>query len=121
LFSEVRVCQGATAALRLPPGGRTGTGLGRGVEVGDLVKLPVVRLPGALDLHLTYLTRANLRKADLTEANLTAVDLRKADLSGANLSGANLTTTGDENIQLPPDLKPPAHWNVKTDEQIEEN
>jgi Pentapeptide repeats (8 copies) len=53
------------------------------------------------------------------------------DFSGANLSGANLSTTrdltqdqleeayGDKNTTLPPDLKPPAHWDVKTDEQIE--
>ena len=27
--------------------------------------------------------------------------------------------SGDEHTLLPPDLKPPAHWNVKTDEQIE--
>jgi hypothetical protein len=48
------------------------------------------------------------------------------DLSGVNLSGSDqLTqeqlqeTTGDENTQPPPDLKPPAHRNLKTDEQIE--
>jgi hypothetical protein len=29
--------------------------------------------------------------------------------------------SGDEITRLPPDLKPPAHWNVKTDEQPEED
>jgi hypothetical protein len=89
---------------------------------------------------------ANLEGADLSGANLRPVDLsgmnlRRADLSGMNLLGANLSaadlsaadlsaayhviqaqldeTNGDENTRLPPDLKPPAHWGVKTDEQIE--
>ena len=30
------------------------------------------------------------------------------------------TKLGDNETQLPPYLKPPAHWNVRTDEQIEE-
>jgi hypothetical protein len=38
------------------------------------------------------------------------------------LSQAQLEeTTGDENTQLPPNLKPPAHWGVKTDDQSEEH
>jgi hypothetical protein len=49
------------------------------------------------------------------------------DLSGANLSKAKhltqerlaKTRTGDEFTLLPPTLKPPAHWGVKTDEQPE--
>jgi hypothetical protein len=61
-----------------------------------------------LDLHNTYLSRANLSGADLGEAE----GLTQADLED---------TTGNETTQLPPDLKPPAHWNVKTDEQIEED
>jgi hypothetical protein len=46
-----------------------------------------------------------------------------ADLSLAtHLTQAQLElATGDENTRLPPDLKPPAHWNVQTDEQIEED
>jgi len=63
--------------------------------------------------------------------DLHAANLREADLWGANLSGANLwgaehltqeqleMTTGDDATRLPSDLKPPAHWGVKTDEQIE--
>jgi hypothetical protein len=78
------------------------------------------------------LTGAYLKAAELSEADLRAADLRAAELSGANLSGAYLseaehltqeqlenTRSGDEDTKLPPDLKPPAHWNVKTDEQIE--
>jgi hypothetical protein len=64
---------------------------------------------------------------DLSGAtNLSGADLSGADLSGAFLSGVNLSqaqldeTNGDENTQLPPDLKPPAHWGVKTDKQFEE-
>ena len=79
------------------------------------------------------LSRANLRGADLTEADLTGADLTEAVLTGANLSGANLFKAvqltkeqlqgvlGDENTKLPSHLKPPAQWNVKTDEQPEEN
>jgi hypothetical protein len=29
--------------------------------------------------------------------------------------------TGDENTRLPPDLNPPAHWAVTTDEQLRED
>jgi len=46
----------------------------------------------------------------------------------ANLSEAkNLTqeqlqqTIGDERTKIPSDLKPPAHWGVKTDEHPEED
>jgi hypothetical protein len=69
--------------------------------------------------------------ADLTGADLTEADLSGAILSGATLSGADLSTasltreelepaTGDENTRLPPELDPPAHWGVKTDEQAKE-
>jgi len=87
-------------------------------------------LSGA-DLSYTDLTEANLTRADLSGANLYGADLSGANFSGANLSGVNLSivwhltqkqleeTTGDENTHLPSDLKPPAHWSGKTDEQIE--
>ncbi len=93
------------------------------------------------DLSGAILSEADLSEADLSGAILWGAILSGADLSGAILSGAgllradlsgakNLTqaqlkeTTGDENTQLPADLKPPAHWTVKTvktDEQIEED
>jgi len=73
------------------------------------------------------LTRVNLYEADLVEALLVEANLEGANLSRANLMGAEHLTQeqleetydGDENTQLPPDLKPPAHWNVKLDEQNE--
>jgi pentapeptide repeat protein len=94
------------------------------------------------DLSGAPLSEADLRDADLRDANLSRANLSlallsvallgrasllsRANLSGAYLSGAqHLTqeqlekTTGDEKTSLPPDLKPPAHWNVKTDEQLE--
>jgi Pentapeptide repeats (8 copies) len=65
---------------------------------------------------------------DFVPTNLKDANLSGADLSGAYLTGAvDLTqeqleeTNGDKNTRLPPDLKPPAHWNVKSDEQIEGN
>jgi hypothetical protein len=90
-----------------------------------------------LDLHQTNLSGANLWHADLSGADLRQANLRQADLMQANLWQANLIqanlsrarnlapaqleeTTGDENTTLPSDLKPPAHWNVKTDEQSKE-
>jgi hypothetical protein len=86
----------------------------------------------SLDLSETNLTKANLFGADLAGADLAGASLRGADLSGADLIGLvfsveNLTqeqlkeTTGDESTRLPPHLKPPAHWGVKTDEQTEED
>ena len=83
------------------------------------------------DLCGEPLSEADLRDADLSGANLSGAVLSEVNLSEANLSGADLRgaiflfqeqleeTTGDENTQLPSNLKPPAHWNVKTDEQIE--
>jgi uncharacterized protein YjbI with pentapeptide repeats len=80
------------------------------------------------DLYRANLTEANLSEASLSEANLSEANLTGAHLSGADLSGAkNLIqeqldqAEGDENTRLPPDLKPPAHWNVKTAEQPEED
>jgi hypothetical protein len=96
------------------------------------VKLSEAELDG-VDLRRTNLSgaeffRANLWGADLSGALFPAADLSGADLSGADLSGAAFLTQkqldetklGDNETQLPPDLKPPAHWNVRTDEQIEE-
>jgi uncharacterized protein YjbI with pentapeptide repeats len=65
---------------------------------------------------------AKLNDANLSRALLSGALLSRANLSGANLSGANLSgaagltqeqlqeVLGDENTQLPFDLKPPAHW-----------
>jgi Pentapeptide repeats (8 copies) len=73
------------------------------------------------NLFSADLFEAHLSEADLFEANFLAVDLSGADLSGSlHLTQKQLTeTAGDEDTKLPPDLKPPAHWDVKTDEQIE--
>jgi uncharacterized protein YjbI with pentapeptide repeats len=79
-----------------------------------------------VELRGADLTEGNFSSANLTGAILFGANFRGANLSGANLSGAYLTrlilsqaqlerTIGDGNTQLPPDLKPPAHWNVKTD------
>jgi Pentapeptide repeats (8 copies) len=83
------------------------------------------RLSGAdlsgADLSGASLRGANLRGADLSKVNLREVDLRGANLTEANLTEANLTeanltdeqlrlTQGDETTQIPPHLKPPAHW-----------
>ena len=87
--------------------------------------------PEPLDLQFTNVFRANLKGANLSGADLPGAYLLGADLSHANLKGADLAeaeyltqeqmegTVGDEKTKLPPDLKPPAHWNVKTDEQGE--
>jgi Pentapeptide repeats (8 copies) len=86
-------------------------------------------LSGA-DLWEANLTRAYLDEANLDEADLTGADLWEANLSYAKLdrmSVGNLTqkqleeTIGDENTVLPSHLKPPEHWNVKPDEQPEED
>jgi Pentapeptide repeats (8 copies) len=70
---------------------------------------------------------------DLRETNLSGAGLVDANLSGANLSGAILyraqhltqeqmeLAEGDKNTELSPQLKPPAHWGVKTDEQPDED
>jgi hypothetical protein len=61
-------------------------------------------------------------RIDLHETHLTGADLQEANLRGAILTQEQLEeTTGDENIKLPPHLTSPAHWGVKTDEQIEED
>jgi Pentapeptide repeats (8 copies) len=59
---------------------------------------------------------------DLSEAILVGATLTGADLSTAHLTQQELErATGDENTRLPPDLKPPAHWGVKPDEQAKED
>src|SRR5215203_772656 len=106
------------------------------------VKLSEAELDG-VDLRRTHLPEADLSWANLSGAFLAGANLAGADLSGAilwvtklsgalfpaaDLSGAAFLTQkqldetklGDNETQLPPYLKPPAHWNVRTDEQIEE-
>jgi hypothetical protein len=94
--------------------------------------LSAANLSGAIllnaNLSRAILYGANLSGAVLTRADLSGADLSGADLSGADLSGArHLTqrqlglTEGDKSTFLPPPLKPPAHWGVKTDEQPEED
>jgi uncharacterized protein YjbI with pentapeptide repeats len=85
---------------------------------------------GDANLGGADLSNANLEHANLQEANLQGTDLYGAGLQGASLQGADLrrtdltqaqlnVTNGDETTELPPGLKPPAHWKVKTDERIE--
>jgi hypothetical protein len=93
---------------------------------------------GTIDLRATDLRGASLRGAHLERASLWAVHLERADLGGAYLGGAdlgganlrearNLTqaqldeANGAETTRLPPSLKPPGHWAVKSDEQAEED
>ena len=76
---------------------------------------------------------ARLYGADLSGAYLRGAFLTSANLMEANLSGADLSEThfltqkqlertyGGENTVLPSSLKPPEHWDVKTDEQPEED
>jgi Pentapeptide repeats (8 copies) len=78
-------------------------------------------LTGAI-LSGVSLTGANLTGANLTGAILDPAILTEANLKGANLKGAKLTAVigltqeqleqaeGDETTQIPPPLKPPAHW-----------
>jgi hypothetical protein len=86
------------------------------------------------NLTAVYLSKAHLCEAKLREAILFGADLRGAILLGADLTGADVskailseaydltqeqlekTRFGNEDTQLPPDLTPPEHWNVKTDE-----
>lgn len=81
---------------------------------------------GGADLTGAYLWRANLRGAFFGGANLLRAKLTGADLTGVDLSNVdNLVqeqleeAEGDENTSLPSYLKPPAHWDVKTVEQVE--
>jgi hypothetical protein len=111
----------------------------RGADLHE-AHLPAARLEGA-DLFAAVLMGADLNGATLNGARLDGALLNGADLSfarfngatlnGTYLRGANLTqarfltqeqlevTTGNKNTQLPPGLKPPAHWGVGAAEQIE--
>jgi uncharacterized protein YjbI with pentapeptide repeats len=121
-----------------------------GAELGQ-ANLTKARLTGAdlseadlsgADLSGALLSEADpfyrYREADLSGAYLPGARLTGARLTGAVLSGAVLfevrsflyadltqeqleQAEGDENTQLPPHLKPPAHWGVKADEQPEED
>ena len=110
---------------------------GANLSGADLIvaNLSAAYLPRA-DLSAAYLagadlSRANLAGANLLGARLYGVDLSNVNLSGASLYGVDLSRTqnltqeqleqaeGNKNTKLPPDLKPPAHWGVKTDEQTE--
>jgi hypothetical protein len=100
--------------------------------------------PEPLDLGKTNLSGANLDSANLSAANLTGANLSGAKLRGEALVPVqegpedgllrrglvevqNLTqeqlekTYGDATTILPPHLKAPAHWGVKTDEQADED
>jgi hypothetical protein len=85
-----------------------------GANLSD-ANLSEANLRGA-DLSGAHLSGAHLSGAHLSGADLSGADLIAADLIGADLKGANLIqeqlemTYGDEDTQLPPDLKPPAHW-----------
>jgi uncharacterized protein YjbI with pentapeptide repeats len=94
----------------------------------DLSEANLVRADlSRAELSETDLTRAALSGADLQEADLSKAILAGATLTGADLSTASLTqeelepATGDENTRLPTELNPPAHWAVKTDEQVRED
>jgi uncharacterized protein YjbI with pentapeptide repeats len=84
-------------------------------------------LQGTL-LQGAHLPMANLQRADLQEANLLGANLLGANLQGANLQGATGLSqeqlgkaVGNKGTRLPRNLKTPAHWGVKTAEQIEED
>jgi hypothetical protein len=68
-----------------------------------------------------------LKKADLISSIMSPNAWGVRPNYGAYLSEAKLiqdeleSATGDENTRLPPDLKPPAHWGVKPDEQAKED
>jgi uncharacterized protein YjbI with pentapeptide repeats len=95
--------------------------------------LPSANLAGAFlsaDLSWANLTLADLRGAelggaDLRRAGLGGAKLREASLGGADLRGADPTqkqldeATGNKNTQLPHGLVLPAHWEGRTDKQIE--
>jgi hypothetical protein len=106
------------------------------VVVYDTVPPDSRHKDGSIPLHTAIVggifgvgsLRGNLSGANLTGTNLTQKQLEEgAILSGANLFRALLNQkqleapAGDEDTKLPPDLKPPAHWSGKTDEQPKEN
>ena len=64
------------------------------------------------------LTGANLFRSDLVRATLAGADISTArSLAQEELEGAN----ADENTRLPPEIDPPAHWGVKSDESSKED
>jgi uncharacterized protein YjbI with pentapeptide repeats len=86
-----------------------------GADLSDAV-LFLAHLPG-VDLSAADLSAANFSWANLAGANLSGANPTDMTLSGANLSGTQHLTQeqleqahGDEETQLPPRLKPPAHW-----------
>jgi Pentapeptide repeats (8 copies) len=111
----------------------------QGVDLEDAF-LQGASLQGAI------LNGANLQEADLLTADLQGADLQGANLQGtrlqdvflqgtrlreADLQGADLRATygltqeqlehayRDQHTLYPDNLKPPAHWSGRTDEQIE--
>jgi hypothetical protein len=115
------------ASLRsaiIVPAGVSTEEVSRELNSGEPVSRELLSAP---DLRDADLREADLRGARLFDGvRLSGANLSGADLSGADLSGAQHLTQeqleqaeGDENTQLPPPLKRPEHWGVKTDEQPE--
>lgn len=75
-----------------------------GGQVSAIERLVKYSIPlNSVDLHNTFLERANLRGASLQGSNLknaqlAGADLRGADLSGADLRGANLVGANLANV-----------------------
>jgi hypothetical protein len=74
------------------------------------------------------LQEADLRGANLSRAHLEMTNLIRADLEGANLKGARGVTQkqmvrafGDQNTELPEDVKRPASWGASTIEHTDED
>jgi uncharacterized protein YjbI with pentapeptide repeats len=122
-FTRANLIRADLSTSDLAGANLTGANLtGASLTGADLTE---ARLTGAL-LWSAHLDSADLTRADLSRADLSRADLRGANLTGADLSGSlHLTqkrlteTAGDEDTKLPTDLKPPASWDVKTDEQGE--
>jgi hypothetical protein len=89
-------------------------------------------LSGTLFSDADLFSRVDPQIAAQIELTILQATIEEEVLSDTNLSGADLSqarhltqeqleaTTGDGNTQIPSHLKPPAHWGVKTDEQIDE-
>jgi hypothetical protein len=104
----------------IAPVGSDASVLSRELSRGEL---PPEAIIAAADLSGADLSGADLSGAIIADANLSGARLSGADLSGAqHLTQEQLEEAdGDEHTQLPPYLTPPAHWDVKTDEQPEED
>jgi len=88
-------------------------------------------LSGTLFSDADLFSRVDPQIAAQIELTILQATIEEEVLSDTNLSGADLSqarhltqeqleaTTGDGNTQIPSHLKPPAHWGVKTDEQID--